>query len=740
MAMHEVDEVEEDDNPSNEDEFVNKFKQVILKDPIQTIADEEARRVFDRMRNESNIMVAKSTLDPWLTDAVDSDEFVSFFTKHIQLLCDTNRADYLSKPNKRPVANFIKLQMLVWNISDRLESFCIKLNESKVQNYLFNLLKKPQLHPSVCLIEINARLLVHTSIGILHNLSNHIPQIRASYRKLGAVRVLTPYANGGEMDVLRPDGQENRPKTPNSILYLSLRTAALLLLAFLVDEKESQILNATDVHIVYLLTALKDALNYSSHLSSATYGFRATELLNGLQHLAGPDRNKRTLINNGAMKVIETTLTIATEIKFPYEEQDTMNTASSLVSPDGLACATLEFLWALSFVPESHQALASGSDFRRSLESFSTEPWSKECQCVAENIRWNLERSYNQTSGEIMPIDRMMAQERAQPNKFGHLMISYQHSAMPIMLRVRDALCKRGYTVWMDVDYQRGSFVDNMAEGIEQASALILGISQSFKNSPHCRQEVKYAYQLHIPLYPLQLEDNFVPDGWLGLLLATIIYITLTDESMVDVAVEQLVAQLGDTGRCAPTPLLNAIDAGDLLRSGSFVASVSSHSELSPFEMLPKDKCIVPSSGQACFIRHFREGSTPASEPLTPGGSNSAGPRTEDEKELTAATFYSSPRASWRDFLLSSCCISDHVSAWSTQDVCKWLTDNGLSKYSDSLSEVDGPMLVELARLRLVAPESLANSLHRDFGMGLVDQLRLYRALADLSLKSEAPP
>lgn len=88
-----------------------------------------------------------------------------------------------------------------------------------------------------------------------------------------------------------------------------------------------------------------------------------------------------------------------------------------------------------------------------------------------------------------------------------------------------------------------------MAGAIQGASGLILGVAQAFKNSPHCRQEVKYAYSLGVPLFPLQLEPNFQADGWLGLLLATIIYVPLTDESQLTSAMDQLTNQLGNVGR-----------------------------------------------------------------------------------------------------------------------------------------------------------------------------------------------
>ena len=88
-----------------------------------------------------------------------------------------------------------------------------------------------------------------------------------------------------------------------------------------------------------------------------------------------------------------------------------------------------------------------------------------------------------------------------------------------------------------------------MAEGIQHAAVLLLGMCQAFKNSPHCRQEVKYAYTLGIPLVPIMLEQGFTPDGWLGLMCATLIHTEFIDTDKFEVNIIQLQRQLGSLGQ-----------------------------------------------------------------------------------------------------------------------------------------------------------------------------------------------
>lgn len=56
-----------------------------------------------------------------------------------------------------------------------------------------------------------------------------------------------------------------------------------------------------------------------------------------------------------------------------------------------------------------------------------------------------------------------------------------------MMLKVRDALKKDGYEVWMDVDQLGGSTLQAMAQGIENAAAILIGVSREYKLSANCR-------------------------------------------------------------------------------------------------------------------------------------------------------------------------------------------------------------------------------------------------------------
>lgn len=711
--------VDESENDTKDIEIAARFRQHILRDPTETIYDDDARIVFDHMRGQSNSMVYRSTQYSWLVDAVNNDEFVQFYLRYVRLLCETSETDYLTKPKNHATSNFIKLQMLVWNVTDKSDTLCFKLALKELPFFLFLLLKVPQLHPTTCLTETNIRLLVHSSIGVLHNIMNHVPNVRASYRKYGGFRALSQYVTATSTDGSRDISQQAL------LHYLSLRTAALLVLSFLVDEKENESLHTNDSYIVYLLSALDDALSSSFNLYSTKYGYQAEELLAGLQNLAGPDRNKVALIANDAMRYIEKALLVACEMKFPCApENATFPSTYNTSHADSLAEKSLEFLWSLTFIPESHSCLTPGSDFRRLFERFATEPdWSKNCRRVAQGVLFNLQAS--RVLSPLAPGDivSQMAVDRRQPRRRGHLMVSYQHSTKEIMLKVRDALIERGYLIWMDVDYMRGSFVDAMAQGIQEASGMILGVSQAFKLSPHCRQEVKYAYNLGLPLFPLQLEPNFVADGWLGLLLATIIHIPLANESMLHTAMDKLTEQLGDLGHRSRAASDQAAEYTRLLSFNSILESPGS----------PHSPAV-----QSDRKRNFRAHSLPHEQTrITSRDESSTSDTAHNVAPLPALSLAaSSPHNQPNPVLSISPCDETprFLCSWASTDLSRWVDQVGLSQYQAVLSDLTGPMLAELVRLRLVAPESLCTSLYRDWQMPLVDQLRLFVALSRLSV------
>lgn len=83
---------------------------------------------------------------------------------------------------------------------------------------------------------------------------------------------------------------------------------------------------------------------------------------------------------------------------------------------------------------------------------------------------------------------------------------------------------------------------------------MLICVSRSYKMSSNCRLEANYGLQREIAMVPLMMEEGYVPDGWLGLLLGTRMWYPMYGEAVAraDVFEERMVAlsrDLGDRGK-----------------------------------------------------------------------------------------------------------------------------------------------------------------------------------------------
>uniref|UniRef100_A0A183T247 TIR domain n=2 Tax=Schistocephalus solidus TaxID=70667 RepID=A0A183T247_SCHSO len=758
----------------------NKLAEIFALTVEQSIRNPSTTEVFTWLRDLSTSMTCRTTRDPWLVNLVDTDECVSFYKNYIEYLISYDLASNLKILNTRPVHTFTKLHMALWNITDKSPEVCCRLTVSNIHRVLFEFINRPELTAPTCWCFRRARTLVHCSIGILHNIINHSPCVRRDYRRFDAVRILVAFT---------ADATICKKTSQNEVL--SCRIAALFLLAAIVDEKENAKIHATDTHLVHVLAMLKDALDSSPTHFSSSHGYHAGEIIRSLNKLASPDSNKRSLVKNKALDLAKYALQIAKDLKKRSEDEkvdsidNTAEKAYSYVSCDSLAAMTIELIWQLSFVTESREYLTPSSELELLCKSFSDKSWSSECQKSVQGLLWNLN---SQTEGihSVIDYSATFAQSIRRPG--GHIMISYQHSTQPTMVRLKEELVNLGYKVWIDVDHMsHGSFVDEMAEGVDGASALILGLCQAFKDSPHCRQEMRYAYDLRVPFYPILLEEDYKPDGWLAFMLATIIYIpAFHPDDMPNVA-RKLSEQLGNCGRMDTLPVPESAppftsESSPLVshhRSQSACVSTQIFRQTilsNPSLEYPMSK---PAPHLNIHLDSFDNSNpvVPAVESrglceqltLTPNATNSPGvffgnttPHTFDMtvtpikspngNYLSKLTGLTSATESARHAFLEagSMCKSANSSiiesyrqenlppsficSWSAEKVTNWLTECNLSNFTQALDGLDGCLLWELARQRIVAPESFYAHLRSELGMTMVERLRLGFALSRLSI------
>jgi len=111
-------------------------------------------------------------------------------------------------------------------------------------------------------------------------------------------------------------------------------------------------------------------------------------------------------------------------------------------------------------------------------------------------------------------------------NEEKYVMISYSWAQKETVRQFAEEVKKRGFRIWLDVDMMAGDTVEAMAEAVENASAVIMCVSKAYKESHNCRLEAMYANQLKKHIIPLMVseEQQYRPDGWLGLLMGVKLY------------------------------------------------------------------------------------------------------------------------------------------------------------------------------------------------------------------------
>uniref|UniRef100_A0A1I8IB28 TIR domain-containing protein n=1 Tax=Macrostomum lignano TaxID=282301 RepID=A0A1I8IB28_9PLAT len=487
-----------------------------------------------------------------------------------------------------------------------------------------------------------ARRLCNGLLSVLHNVIRALPHARASYRIPGYSVV----------DVLK----HFLCDTLNAYLY----TKVVLVLSFVVTEEENRWLNVSDEHIRLLIRDLRQTLDASEsgpHFCPKL-GYQCDELLQGVDNLCGCDFNKTRFVNNGLLELIEDLLV-----------RGAPNDSELLFA--------VEIVYHLAFDDVCREGICQRRSLVDQLTGLANNCRLKDVRRSACGTLWKLHGHglcATPTSSHAMPLFSLA--ERSPNPVAGHVMLSYQHASQDTVLLIRKRLQMEGYEVWLDIENMSQSIVSKMAEAVENSAVILMCMSQSYKNSPHCRHEADYAYKLQKPIVPLVMEPKYQPDGWLGLLMGSKMFYDFSDEDLFEESFANLLKELGGRGKAQ---LADSSGLGDSVRS------------LQPLQH----------SMRVSHAEASREG--------TPCGSE--------------ARQYAKHRSQHTASIL----------AWTPADVTGWLAENQLAEYEPHFADVSGELLFELHHMQSHAPEAFYACMRKQLGMRLVDMLRMSRALHRLS-------
>lgn len=173
-----------------------------------------------------------------------------------------------------------------WNFSDGSSMLCQRFGKSGVTAVLIEQLTDVE-EAKIAVKQLKETRIRHhlfAKLGILHNCIRLCSDNRPVYRKANAVSILTNFV-----------------QAQNVAVYV--KTICLLILAYIVDETESEKLASSGAVgcLSFLINLLRKALGSDKQRYG---GFSTCELLEGIHHLSLNDTNKVKAVASGCLSLM----------------------------------------------------------------------------------------------------------------------------------------------------------------------------------------------------------------------------------------------------------------------------------------------------------------------------------------------------------------------------------------------------------------------------------------------------
>ncbi|KAL3892323.1 hypothetical protein ACJMK2_004539 [Sinanodonta woodiana] len=285
------------------------------------------------------------------------------------------------------------------------------------------------------------------------------------------------------------------------------RLTALSTLANIVDDKEStEVLQGKSDVIAFLLKKLGLALKNPSHRH---LGWSAQECTRTVCRLARNDANKTLLVQMGCLPHL-----VELAKSGNKEEKREAVGAIQILSLKKDNCMKIVDDTSLKIVDMLIEIKAYSSD----------KAVRKAIDITFYNLREELQKkdNYKDLVSNCAPGNSQsdeMSGKIIQAGK-GHIMISYNWGHKTELIKIKDVLKEKDYDLWMDIENMSGSTTEAMAKAVEDAHVILICMSQKYKDSANCKAEAEYAFNLKKKIISLKMENAYIPDGWLEVVVS----------------------------------------------------------------------------------------------------------------------------------------------------------------------------------------------------------------------------
>lgn len=356
-------------------------------------------------------------------------------------------------------------------------------------------------------LEDSMRVKDEKALGYYHSIIHNIAQSELcihELREMGIVEVLLPYLKSSKDKIL-------------------LTTLASL--ADIVDDSEAAHLETGGDLFKFLLKTLKSAMNDRHRRCK---GWSARELARTVRRIAKNDVNKKSLVAQGSLPV----LVSLTESKYEDEQIEAFGA-----------------LWMLSFDKENQDIMLQNEAVMEALVN-SRKSQNKKIEKSCSGALWNMREKlsaiekYKELGKEFSRSETDVTRSNSAGSSRGHVMLSYQWANQNTIKKIRDNLQANGIKCWMDIDDMQGSTLNAMARAVEGAEIVLICYSKKYQDSPNCRAEAEYAFQLRKPIIPLKMERNYQAREWLGFIIGSKLFFEFTDKYPFDSKMSALIKEV----------------------------------------------------------------------------------------------------------------------------------------------------------------------------------------------------
>ncbi|CAF1444150.1 unnamed protein product [Adineta steineri] len=400
------------------------------------------------------------------------------------------------------------------------------------------------------------------------------------------------------------------------------------------------------------------------------------------------NQNSDNLQQTGQLLEILKGLTQHDQIKEEILKQDTFSFLLECTKKftGNVLTLLLETLWSLSFSQKGALELREHPEFLEEIQAISKNTKDEALKKASDGLVWKLvqepaflekvaknQEAENQEAedtlvetkeviigadGKEQTVTKMVRKSITPPEQIFQydIMISYCHADSELIRKIHQFLLDQGFKIWIDLNNMFGPAMSAMAEAVENCEFVIMCMSDSYKQSTYCQAEAEYAFGCKRRLLPLIVRPGYKPDGWLGFMIGSRIYVDFGRYDF-DTACGKLMNEIG-LQRKRPLP--------------SKVGVVSQHEK---------------PDGPAPVVKAEIE------KPLV------IPDKLPEVYTSRKATFYYNQK---------------HIYRWTESDVLDFLYNNKLNEVMPMCEKMDGRALIQLYKMCVAHPSGTYNILNEE--------------------------